>query len=302
MIIEKVLENVKKNIKIYPCYTNRASSLGDPCLRRLVYERTNYQDKRLHDVGLELIFKEGRNQEKEVLNDLREAGFEVYEQQRAYQWPEYQISGQIDGKIKIGDKAYPLEIKSMSPYIFVNINSLEDFGKYPWTKKYVSQIMLYLLMANEETGYFILKNKSNGELKEIEVKMDYELAESILKKAEAINKNISEKTLPDKINDYDICSECSFSHICLPDLDMGKGIEIVNREELEAKLEERARLEPYKKLYEEIDVEVKGQLKEIEAAAVGKWMITGKWIEKKEYLVKAMKYWQTKIVRLKGTE
>ena len=79
-------------------------------------------------------------------------------------------------------------------------------------------------------------------------------------------------------------------------------IELVNREELEAKLDERERLEKYKKLYEEIDVEIKGQLKEIEAAAVGKWMITGKWIEKKEYLVKAMKYWQTKIVRLKVSE
>jgi CRISPR/Cas system-associated exonuclease Cas4 (RecB family) len=300
MIVEKVIENKKKNIKNYPCYVNRASQIGDPCLRRLVYERTNYKDKRLHDIGLELIFEEGREQEKIVLKDLKEAGFDIVEQQRAYQWPEFQISGSIDAKIVLDGKAYPLEIKSMSPYIFAAINTMEDFKKYPWTKKYISQIMIYLLLAEEEKGYFILKNKSTGELKEIEVTLDYTFSEEVVRKAEAINKHIADKTLPDKINDFDICGECPFSHICLPELDMGAGVKIENREELEAKLEERERLQKYSKLYDELDKEIKGQIKEIPALALGKWMITGKWIEKKEYVSPASKYWQSKIVRLKG--
>jgi CRISPR/Cas system-associated exonuclease Cas4 (RecB family) len=238
MIIEKIYEFKTHKIKNTPCLSNRASSLGDPCLRRLFYERTRWGDKQLHDVYKQLIFDEGSNQEKIVLRDLAEAGFEIFEQQRAFEERDLQITGHVDLKLKIpGDESnrlYPCEIKSMAPHIFNRINKLEDFynSPYHWLQKYPAQLLLYMLAANEDRGVFILKNKSNGQLKEIWIDMDWELANTLYDKAAKINWYIKENISPDRITDLDICEECPFNHICLPEKSFGPEISQEDRDEL----------------------------------------------------------------------
>jgi len=252
-LVEAVELDKAKKIKRHPCHVNRASSLGyavemlGGCLRRGVYERTNWGDKRMWDVSSILIFEEGDRQELAVFRDLQDAGFPIIEQQTPYEWktPDGKIlaTGHIDGKIMCENDdgqpvAVPVEIKSMHPNIFGGVYTLEDFEKKPWTRAYLAQMTLYMLMNNIDIGLFVLKNKSSGKLKQILVPLDYELGEACIKAAEMINKHVETKTLPERCNDRDICKECQFNHICLPDINFGQEIEIGDDPSFESKVEE----------------------------------------------------------------
>ena len=88
MFIEKVTESKLKKIKVWPVNSNRASDLGNPCIRYHVLNRTRYEEKALHDVGLQYVFDMGNEIEDIVLKELAEAGVKVIEQQRAFSWKE----------------------------------------------------------------------------------------------------------------------------------------------------------------------------------------------------------------------
>lgn len=242
-----VYQEKESRIKIFPCHTNRASSLGyyvpelEGCLRRGVYERTSWQEKEMHNGRVQAIFDEGNHQERIILKDLMATDVELIEQQRSYVWKEYQITGHIDGKVIAKDEAgipvgIPCEIKSMSPFIFAAVHTFEDFKKKPWTRAYMIQIMLYMMMESIDTAIFLLKNKSTGELKQIQVHLDYEMAEWALKAAEAINKHVAENTLPERIKDIDTCSKCPFKLICQPDINFGAPLLIADDPAFEEKL------------------------------------------------------------------
>ena len=308
MIVEKILESKEKKIKQHPVNSNRASDLGIPCVRYHVLNRTRWQEKSLHDVGLQQVFDMGNEIEEIVLKELAEAGIKVIEQQRSFEWKEYQITGHCDGKILTDDgKAYPLEIKSSSPYVFKSINSIKDLtnGKYGYLRKYPAQLTLYCLMGNHEKGLFLFKDKSSGAIKEIWMPLDYELGETLLKRAEAINTHLAAGTMPEPINDDMWCEGCPFAHICLPE-HIGKEVEIdtTNLSEMLDRLEE---LKPIVKEYEEIDDQVKETVKGREKILAGNWFVTGKYYDRKSYDVpaeiksqyeKVTQYWKTAIKKV----
>ena len=230
MIVEKILEAKGKKIKQWPVNANRASELGHECLRYLVLNRTRWQEKSPHDARLQMIFDMGRMVEDAVQQDLREAGFTIVEQQRPFSWPEYQITGSIDMKLVIDGDVFPCEVKSAAPHAFNSINSVQDMLSHKWAymRKYPAQLTLYLLMDSKDRGLFLFKNKSTGEMKEIWVDLDYEFAESLVKKAEAINKHVADGTLPEPMEySENICGDCAFQHICLPDR-IGKEVEVTD--------------------------------------------------------------------------
>jgi CRISPR/Cas system-associated exonuclease Cas4 (RecB family) len=251
---------------------------------------------------LQFIFDEGKLHEGAVLRLLQEAGIEIVEQQRSFEWREYQITGHIDGKVLIDGEAIPLEIKSASPNSFSSINCIEDLmkGRYLYLRQYPAQMTLYLLLGNAEKGVILFKNKVTGELKEIPVTLDYDYGESLIQKAERINEHIRKKTLPDPIDwDEYICSDCGYGHICLNEAKR-TGLEILEDPELEKKIVRREELKEAKKEYEDLDQEVKKTLQGIERAVIGEFIITGRMQEKKEYLAKASSFWVTKIVKIGG--
>ena len=303
MIIEKIYEQKARKIKNYPCHVNRASSLGDPCLRKLVYERTNWQDKLLYDVGLQLIFDEGNSQENIVIRDLMDAGFEILDQQRAFEIKDLKITGHMDLKIKIPDDEtlYPCEIKSMSPHIFDKINDLKDFQNpsYPWLQKYPGQLLLYMLACNEEKGVFILKNKSTGALKEIWLSLDWDLADELFDKAAKINAHIEAGTFPDRTDQLELCEKCYFRHICTPDKDFGEGILFEQDESLVAMLDRLEEIKDIKSEYERINKTVSKILKEKDNIVIGdKYLVRGKFIDRKSYTVEAGQYWKKSILKI----
>ena len=249
-----------------------------------------------------MIFDEGNRQEEAVLEDLREAGFQVVEQQRPFEWKEYQITGHIDGKILWEGEAVPFEIKSMSPYIFSEIQSFEDMknSKHWWVRKYPAQMMLYLLMDEKEYGIFLLKNKSSGQIKQIDVVLDYEFGEALIKKAEQVNKYVEEKTLPDTAFDIELCPECPFKHLCDVAMNWEKGVEFVEDAELEELLKQWEFLKPFAKEYDQVDKKIKKMVEGKEKLCVGPFLITGKWVEKnmKPQPARTIRFWQKKITRI----
>jgi CRISPR/Cas system-associated exonuclease Cas4 (RecB family) len=300
MIVEKVIESKSRKIRQAPVHSNRASQLGHECVRYHVFERTRWGEKSLHDVYLQMIFDMGQEVENIVLKELREAGFQVNESQRAFSWPEYKITGSIDGMLILDGEAIPLEIKSSSPYAFTSINTVDDIKhhKYPYMRRYLSQVTLYCLLSNKEKAVILFKNKVSGALKEIWVPLDYSLGETLLKRAEEINKHVDDHTIPEPI-EYDemLCGDCAYQHICLPER-TGREFQIMERPELVEWLTRMDELKPLVSEYNEIDGQVKKVLEGVEKAIIGDYVITGKWIERKPYEVKGGKYWSRKIQRV----
>ena len=298
MIVEKILESKKREIRQSPVNSNRASQLGHECLRYHVYERTRWHEKALHDVRLQMIFDMGLEVEEIVLKELREAGFQIHEGQRAFQWPEYKITGSIDGMIILDGEAVPLEIKSASPFAFDSINTVEDIRrhKYPYMRRYISQVTLYCLLSNKDRAVILFKNKSTGALKEIWVPLDYDLGEVLLKRAEAINAHVDAGTLPDPIPyREDLCGECAYAHICLPEV-TGKEVEI-DTGELEELLDRMDALKPATKEYAELDSQIKRLVEGRDKILAGSWLVTGKWVERKGFQMPDSRFWQRKVMR-----
>ena len=309
MIVERVIDQKAREIKQWPVRSNRASSLGHPCTRYLTFERTHWQEKVLHGPSLQMVFDIGNDVEDRVLRDLKDAGFTVIEQQRAFEWAKYGITGHIDAKIQIGATVYPIEVKSMSPFVFDRTNTVADMlnSKYHYMRSYPAQMTLYLLMDNKEAGFFILKNKSTGAMKEIEVNLDYELGEKLLQKAETINRHVEAGTLPDPIEwDDNVCSECGYLHICNP-VRTGTEVDIVDDEELLELLIKRESLQQYAKEFDEIDSILKERLEGRDKLLIGDYYVTGSWRKttryevpkdiKDQYKTEAQ-YWVRKIAKV----
>lgn len=249
-IPKAVYEEKQSRIQAFPCHSNRASSLGyfvpelKGCLRRGVYERTQWQNKELHDGRVQAIFDEGNHQERIIIRDISDTDIELIEQQRSYVWDDYKITGHIDGKVlaKIKGTGQPIgvpcEIKSMAPHIFTSVHTFEDFKKKPWTRSYMVQIQLYMLMENIDQAIFILKNKSTGELKQIQVGLDYEISEWALKAAETINDHVARKTMPDRITDIDACGRCPYKAMCQTNVDFGQPLQIADDPDFEKRIQE----------------------------------------------------------------
>ncbi len=293
------MENKTRQFKQYPVRSNRASVLGHPCLKYLVLKRLKWEEETLPNETMKLIFNEGKLHENQVIKDMIEAGIEVIELQRSFEWSEYQITGHIDGKVKVNSKVYPIEIKTCSDFVFSKINSAKDLYESDkhYIRMYPAQMTLYLLMDNKEEGVFIFKNKQTGQLKEIPMRLDYDLGENLLQKAEKINEYVEKDEIPEQeIFDENLCSTCSFRHICLPEI-ARESIEIApDTNEL---LDRYFELKPLAKEYKEIEKKIKSMFKEKEKVLCGNYLITGKWIKKKAYQVPEGQYWQTKIIKIK---
>lgn len=311
-IRDKIAEAFRKDQRVYPCRSNRASQLGHPCERYLVYMRTAWDKQELPPVELEYIFNGGRVIEKHIALDyLDRAGFNPTNQGRDFEYKKFGITGHIDCYIENVDTDNPrqqfaCEIKGISPYEFPKIDSAEDMthSKKVWMRGYPAQLQLYLLMGNKEYGCFLLINKLTYEPKEIWMAIDYQFCEELVKKAERINHHVSNNTLPERTEELDICMKCAFKHLCLPDLKNAEGIQIIDDKEIDLSLERYYELKPLVKEYEELDSTLKKQFEGRNNLCIGDWLITGKWIEftKPASMEQTVKYWKRKIVNLNGNK
>ncbi len=279
---EKVLNHFESKKRVFPCRSNRASSMGHECARYLTYCRTRWEDKRLPEPGLLYIFNYGNTIEDMAIKRLQAAGFKISNQQRDFEDKQTGITGHIDCFLANGDgKEYPCEIKSMSPYIWDTIDSVEDMYKSDkkWVRGYPGQLQLYLLLSEKEEGLFYLVNKLTSQGKDIWMKLNYGYAESLLKKAEEINRNVIANTVPNRIPyNPEMCRGCDFEHICLPPAENNEELLIEAEPVIEEALNRRAEVEVMSKEYSKLDKKIKDYIKTraSDKINIGDWFIEKK--------------------------
>ena len=300
-IVEKLDKETARRIKQYPHPNNRASECGHPCIRFLVLSRLYSEKKALHDIGLQRIFDEGNLHERAMLREIEEAGFELVEQQRAFEWRKFQLSGRIDAKIRLNGKLIPLEIKSCSPNIFPSIkgSTTEEMihSRHIWIRRYPGQIMTYMLMDNKDEGIIIFKNKTTGEKCQKNFKLNYEYVESILKKLEKVNEHVTKNEIPE-VEISEECNSCGFSKtVCFPDKDYGPGFVILSDNEKEEMLNRREELKDNTKEYNSLDKKLKAHFKG-QNVICGDFKIESKEIERKGYTVESGSYIKVVIEKL----
>lgn len=281
-----ITQHLKSTSKVYPQHTNRASELGHPCLRYLTYLRVAYEHREAPDPRLMLIFRDGNTHERAVLQLLTDAGIEIVEQQKPFAWKQYQITGHIDGKVMWetdeGIVLIPLEVKSCHPFFFNGIHSAHDLRTGSmFNQKWGGQMQLYMLMDEIDRLLLVLKNKANGQLRFVEIELDYEWAEELIQKAEVVNKAVDDvdhllggrkfeqldaksqdAVLPDRIPpDEQVCGRCPFIHLCLGKREWTPKLLIMDDPDLEKMLLERADLDAQRKRYAEVDATAKQVLK-----------------------------------------
>ncbi len=308
MLIEKILKHKESKIRVGAPTSNWASMIGHPCERKLVYERTCPEKKPVYDVSTQTVFDEGNMHERAITQDLLECGIDVLHSQQSFELKPYKIRGKIDFKVRNNGGLLIIEFKSITEHIFKYINTPEDFLKYWWTVVYPGQLTCYMMSENHKEAMWLIKNRGTGALKEIPYKLDPEFGKELCRKAERVNRvvdflnkvpgNTEPLTLahlPDKLNDHKFCDQCPFVAHCGPDINYEGGVGLIEDKELEELLEKREELRGYKKDYDKIDKDVKSRIKGCDSALIGRFHVSGNWIEKQAYSVKPGRQWRAKI-------
>jgi hypothetical protein len=232
--------------------SNRASSLGHPCMRYLVLCRT--EGHRQSKVGrrLQALFDEGQRNEPMTKSLMSQWGFDFWGGDQV-SWPanNWEIGGRVDGIYPRGSEAVIVELKRVNDHTFSRINHYEDFIEAPdsYFYKWYCQLILYILLAQSseqfkiDYGLFILSANSDRWIKPIAVPMNWELAELLVGKADSVNQHIADGTLPDYCAKRSVCKRCPFyGDVCNPPMDFGPGVSLVTDEWAAGRFAELAKL------------------------------------------------------------
>jgi hypothetical protein len=270
-IIDRRKKELAGRINHYQRKNSILSDIGE-CERQMVYSVLDWDKKPLHDEELQARFDIGNLFEREIVRDLLGLGFSVNHAQMPVEilgrGGVKIATGKIDGFIQYEGKKIPIEIKSMNPNVFNSINSVEDFNKKPWTRKYLRQLQLYLFGNNCEEGLFICTD-CLGHWKLFPLYLDLGECEALLQRLERVYAAIQSKTYPDRITyDQSLCGKCPFSVICLADI-INKPADFIDNPALEADLDRHEELKPMASEFDALHDKIKGTFKGIEKAVVG---------------------------------
>lgn len=299
-INERIAAAKQQKIKVYPCRNLRASNIGHPCERYLYLLLTRWEEQQPHDVGLQNVFDLGNTLETHTINNLKEAGYEVITPtQWSFQIENPLITGREDLRIKDENgELIPVEVKGISPLEFNKLNTVEDFlqSKRYYIRQYPAQLQIYMYHFNKLYGFFALTNKLTGETKMIRMDFDWDMADSILKKAERIYGAIQKKEVPNAVDDMAMCEGCKLAHIC----GIHRGIEpdVELDGELNDLIDQKYMLKKHVDQYAEIDRLIKSKVGEREKVITGDYLVQRKCIQKKAYTVSERTEYRLQIQRL----
>src|SRR3990167_1079545 len=271
-ILRRRKTDLAKKINLYHRKNSILSDISE-CERQMVYSVLDWETRPLHDEDLQARFDVGNLWEREIIRALQGMGFDFIMAQAPVTIKgrdgELIATGKIDGFIKFNGKQIPVEIKSMHPNVFNMVDSVEDFQKKVWLRKYVRQLTLYLYGNNQEGGLFILTD-GMGKWKIMPFALDYGEAEASLQRLEQVARYIKAKTYVERIPySKEMCGKCPFADTCLPDI-LRSGLELIDMPELEAGLKRMMELEPSAAEWKVLDTICKDTAKR-----VGKDFIVG---------------------------
>ncbi len=292
----------ESHIKISPQPNNRASNIGALCERQLVYNRVAWKDRERPKIERQLIFDEGNLHERQTMIELLSAGFTVVEQQVAGFDEAAGLSYHLDAILIWNEVRFPFEVKSCAPYVYdalVKYNenqfkqAMDEVGKfYPWLKKYPAQVITYCNGHKLPTGIILFKNKMNGRLKQFNVHTadHVEYYKELTAKSKRVDKLVAKikrgkidvqkkegaKILPAQVRDPDECSFCDFRLICLPDVDFGQPLTILDDAAIIKRIDTWYKYALIAKEYKTLNDELNQILKGRKNTIMGKFHVDGK--------------------------
>lgn len=265
-----------------------------PCERRMVYDMAYADQQPPFPADVQAKFRRGSDRERDLLADLGRIGrdatpaFEVVGQQEYFTVRDRKgrvaITGKVDARLAVHGLRAPIEVKGWSPQIVDRIDSFDDVFNSPWTRSGGYQLLTYLYASNEPFGFMVLDRSGLPEILPVELYNHLDRVEDFLQKAERAIDHVEAKTLPDfYTEDPAECKRCQwYGHTCNPPL-AADGMQIVIDPDLEARLARRAELEEAADEYDRLDKDVKKQLRGIEHAVVGAFVVNGKWQKNTKY-------------------
>lgn len=313
--IQAVLRSKRK---VFPQHVNRISAMDDPCLRRLYYRRAAWDKASPTPDSLQGVFETGNILEPIIERMVSEVGHASTPPWRIVgsQTPtndallkEHQISGSIDGFLQVlqldtWKTIGVIDIKTMSPNVYPQINSYDDLAKYPWTRGYRGQLMLYALAHNLEQCFILPVNKGNlYDMKLIQFGIDMQYLDGLLAKAKTVNAAIASSQPPDGINDHAVCQRCQWYAYCAPDITTGGNLEIIDNPELESVLSRMAEIKEAVEEYGDLEKARDNMLAKGKDVVCGRFMVT--WneitVNKKAAAASTTTQWRKKIVEMNAT-
>lgn len=249
------------------------------CRRRQVLEIVRWQDKRPIPANRMGRLEAGDDAEKKGIRLLGEIGLRVIKEQVLFEFLDRKtrrpvLRGRIDCFIEVplrGERPeeVPVEIKSLPPWAFSTIHTLADLQRFWWMRRYVPQMIAYLIGYGLPAGILLLTNMM-GDWLALVVELDYDLAEQVLALAEGIEADVAAwraapegetPPLPDYTPDVAQCPRCDFfGAACNPPLEE-RGASMEPDPELESLLAQREKVEQAHRDFAWFDKEAKAILK-----------------------------------------
>jgi len=281
-----------------PAGYNRASELGwvYDCPRYLCLRRMYPEKETAPGTSLKRRFREGKKQERLIVEDLTAAGFKLEKLGRLV-WDKYKISGEIDRLIEINGQMIPIEFKSCSSAMFHKVEraqTKEDLIRSPhiWLRHYPVQCQTYMLLTRREPSVLLFKDKEAGDYYPMDMDLDAAYASVILDGVQYVNDCV-EKENPPPAELKEACEGCGFFAYDFPGTEKAQisqaGIEIIDDPDWLMKLQEYQALLNSLTVYQEkgaerLDKKFDKLDKEIKEAFQGRKVIIGEHlIESKPY-------------------
>ncbi len=297
---------------------NNASDLGLECDTYQAACRLKGHLRKPITNSLEKIFRIGREWETPNIRWLQDSRINIEKAtKKRWFWEKYNISGYMDAEIEVVHPTtkelvwIPFEHKTTSPNGFRAIKKHKDEGisltnaDQPWLRKYPGQLSTYMMFKGVDLGCWFYFEKTSGDYLFWILPLDYEYAETLIKRAERTNESVAKNTIPDP-KYRDSCLKCDFAlTLCFPDKDFGPGFDMIDSEEVLSKVKRYKDLEAELKEFNALKKELigKGDVPGLfykRNVVAGNYIIESKERERAGYEVKASKYWVTSIKELGG--
>jgi len=249
---------------------NNAGDIGFPCDTFQALCRLKGELRPKISLFLEKLFRVGRIWEQPNIRWLQDARINVRStSDKRFHWEKYNIVGYMEADIAIPGTTVriPLEHKTISADGFRAVKQCKDNGisltqaKQIWVRKYPGQLMSYMLFKGVDIGAWFFFEKSSGDFLWWFTTLDYEYAETLIRRAERCEENVAKKYVPVAVT-KEICNRCDFAMTyCYPDKDYGPGFVFLTDEEAADYLDKRdITIGPHKE-YGEADKALKGHFK-----------------------------------------
>jgi CRISPR/Cas system-associated exonuclease Cas4 (RecB family) len=265
-ILAKRTQRLESSRKVYPRERFNCSDIV-ACDRYMVYSILNWSDKRAWDPGMIARFEVGNLHEKSIVGELLAMGYDLTYQNIPFDIKnrsgEVMCRGKIDGMISFDGNRYPMEIKTLNVNVWSAIDSLDDFQRKEWLRKYIRQIQMYLYGNDREQGMFLIED-CLGHWKLIPVEIDYAECERTLQQLERCWEYVKAKKYPKPIPySQEMCENCMFAGVCLRDIPAESRMDFSTDKDLELACERYMELKPLKSEYEKLDKLIKGKVEPI---------------------------------------